>query len=559
MNICLVSRELYPFQKAGIGVYIYNLTKSFNMNGHNVYIITSKENEMEHIRRLDNNTNVTVIGVDLGEEALLFEDFNYAYSYGVYNKLKQLVNHYEIDLIEFADFFGEAFFSILYKKVRGEFAHIPFVVKLHTPTYECNLANQIEEPETNLTLQEDYTIINVDYVCAISYFMKDTIANRLQRSDIHVIYNMIDNPDINSSEINVKQILHKNYVLYVGRLEERKGIDLFVKAAIKYLENHKNDIYFVVIGQDVLNLRSNKMVKDELIELIPKDLHDNFVWKMPMLQEDLFHYYRHAYVSVFPSRFEGFGNVCVEAMTMGSPVIVSNNTAMMEIIDVDDNYGISFSNDDYFDLYIKLTELLNDEQQRNHLSSLSKQRAEDFALSNIYPAQIQYYKSVIEQYKAGDVKRQEDILEHILLKNVDRVQYFIKENKRLTEEWSHLAKINEQRNDDINKFSEENKRILGEWEYSTKINEELNKQIYNLNLENQRILNEWEIMVSKHSKILAQLEEQDREIKNLFALTEDGKGKLEQKTIELKEVTELLQNKKFLVKQLITGKRGKKT
>ncbi|MFC3846901.1 glycosyltransferase family 4 protein, partial [Paenibacillus sp. MAH-36] len=291
---------------------------------------------------------------------LIFEDYNYAYSFGVYNQLKRLIDENEINLVQFSDFFGEAFFSILYKKNRFEFNQVPFIVKLHAPTYECNVANHVEMPENLITQQEDYTINNAEFVCAISYFMKDTVAKRLQRTDIQVLYNIIDMPEyINLFELNVNQ----KYVLYVGRLQELKGVDLFVKAAVEYLRNNNDDISFVIIGQDMLNHRSNKMMKEELVEFIPKELQEKFIWKTPMPQEDLFNFYKNAYVSVFPSRFEGFGNVCVEAMQMGSPVIVSNDTGMLEIID-NENYGISFNNGDYFDLYKKITVLLEDKNLR---------------------------------------------------------------------------------------------------------------------------------------------------------------------------------------------------
>ncbi|MDU0203695.1 glycosyltransferase [Paenibacillus sp. PFR10] len=555
MNICLVSRELYPFQKAGIGVYIHNLIKALLMYGHKVYVITSEENRINYYRDLNNNTNVVVLGVEIGEKELIFEDYNYAYSFGVYNQLKRLIDENEINLVQFSDFFGEAFFSILYKKNRFEFNQVPFIVKLHAPTYECNVANHVEMPENLITQQEDYTINNAEFVCAISYFMKDTVAKRLQRTDIQVLYNIIDMPEyINLFELNVNQ----KYVLYVGRLQELKGVDLFVKAAVEYLRNNNDDISFVIIGQDMLNHRSNKMMKEELVEFIPKELQEKFIWKTPMPQEDLFNFYKNAYVSVFPSRFEGFGNVCVEAMQMGSPVIVSNDTGMLEIID-NENYGISFNNGDYFDLYKKITVLLEDKNLRDRYRSLSLVRAKDFSLANIYPTLINYYESVLEQFKNENLNNKENIIEHFSLKNIDRMKKFSTENKRIIKEWNKLAETNKLLIDEASKYNEENKRVLSEWEFGNKVNEELKNQNQNLIEENQRMNQQWEEKFQQYEIESNKIrEDQQNEIGYLRKLAEEREQQLEFNNLELEKVIGLLKNKKFLIKQLMTWRKGKK-
>ncbi|OPA76080.1 hypothetical protein BVG16_17845 [Paenibacillus selenitireducens] len=577
MNICLVSRELYPFQKAGIGVYIHNLSESLALNGHHVFIITSKENQTEYAlseRKVE--PCITILGVDISLESQYLE-YNFAYSLSVFHTLDRLVEEVNIDIVEFADYFGESFFSVLNKKVKGNFSDIPFVMKLHTPTYECNIFNRLEEPSNIITQQEDYTIRHIDYIYAISGFLKNVIQYRLNRSNIQVVYNMIKNPPKTdfTADTNLKDC--GKYVLYVGRLEERKGIDLFVKAAVEYLQKNSTEVKFIIVGKDIANLRSNRMVKDELMELIPSTLHSFFEWKNPIPQEYLIDYYKKALVSIFPSRFEGFGNVCVEAMAMGSPVIVSDNTAMIEIIEAG-KYGVSFKNNDEYDLYEKLVQVLQDEDKQKRLSQLSKERAAFFSPSNLYPKQIQYYSDVIEHYKTYKQQDTESIVEDALLRNIDKVQVFYSEIQRLTTSWEQLAKNNQEYIDEIKKLDQECKRVLGEWKGGVHTIEFLNREIKKRDFENKRILDEWQKVIEQKNNSMLKIEMllqdglnsqhvialknkdiegQNSKIASLQSQLEQISLQLERKTIELDEVHQQLQSKKFLLRRLLTRMRGK--
>ncbi|MFW5437701.1 glycosyltransferase [Paenibacillus apiarius] len=574
MNICLVSRELYPFQKAGIGVYVHNLTKSLAKNDHRIFIITSKSNQVECDQgEYYQEPNINIIGVE--EESLIIGDFSLAYSLGVYHQLKRLTTKEEISLIEFADYFGEGFYSLLYKRVRGEFRNIPFVVKLHTPTYECNIANQLGEPENRLTFQEDFVIRNVEYIYSISYFMKDTITTRLNRKDIDVVYNMIGTPSPYSVESGDDLLQQSKFILYVGRLEERKGIDIFIRAALQIIDENDTDVNFIVIGRDILNQKSNRMMKEELLELIPSNLQHRFSWKAPMAQEELMNYYQHAYVSVFPSRFEGFGNVCVEAMRMGSPVIVSNNTALVEIIGKE--YGVSFINGDYLDLYNKINYLLKNEHYRDKLSNLSKERSNYFSIDYLYPNQIEYYEKIINHFKSAPQKISKEIQEIIMLENIDRIHYLFQENSRVTQ----------QKIIDYTKLDEENNRLIGEWGKNKEYIELLRDQILKMEQENKRVLNEWEKLVSKNNEttrhyenqldvlrgneqlLIEKMNKQIHELRNLKEQIDNFKITLVDKQTQIAELTQKndekhqiidemkqqMRSRRFLIKQIMSRKR----
>lgn len=69
-------------------------------------------------------------------------------------------------------------------------------------------------------------------------------------------------------------------------------------------------------------------------QLSPTRLHDlppNVEWHPPCSAERLREYYRHADIFVFPSHFEGFGLVLLEAMACGLPAVASDASAMPDL------------------------------------------------------------------------------------------------------------------------------------------------------------------------------------------------------------------------------------
>ena len=110
-----------------------------------------------------------------------------------------------------------------------------------------------------------------------------------------------------------------DYLLFVGRLEPRKNVSSLLDAF--RLLKHEN-LHLVIIGaadfsaQEVLdNIRDTARVIH---------LHG-------INQTELAAYYRHARIMVYPSIAEGFGLPVLEALSYGTPVICSNQTALPEV------------------------------------------------------------------------------------------------------------------------------------------------------------------------------------------------------------------------------------
>jgi glycosyltransferase involved in cell wall biosynthesis len=106
-------------------------------------------------------------------------------------------------------------------------------------------------------------------------------------------------------------------ILFVGGLSQRKGLSYLFEA----VNGFNNKVALTVVGRgDIKNvplLREN-LAKHRWIETLP---HHEILSLM-----------RESDVLVFPSLFEGFGQVITEAMAQGTPVITTERTAGPDII-----------------------------------------------------------------------------------------------------------------------------------------------------------------------------------------------------------------------------------
>jgi glycosyltransferase involved in cell wall biosynthesis len=121
----------------------------------------------------------------------------------------------------------------------------------------------------------------------------------------------------------------KHIILFVGRLEERKGIKVLIKAVsllIKTLPKEHLKFKLWIIGGDAEKAGTGAETEEikEILKIIEKTntkKHIKFVGRVPNFK--LKKYYAAADVTVVPSYYEPFGIVPIESMACGTPVIAS--------------------------------------------------------------------------------------------------------------------------------------------------------------------------------------------------------------------------------------------
>lgn len=369
MRIAIVSREVVPFFGAGIGTYVAAMAHAWRYAGHEVHIVSQDHREFAKrgSKELD---GATCHGVRVPNSGYFFSEL----SAGARHTLLKLHARSPFDYIEFPDYFAEGYFAIRGARLNGELAGAVLGVRLHTPTHECRLLNDegpggpeigaLEECETAAIRGADVVI---SPSCSLLSMVRDRTRFGAPGRVIPYPFNVGRAVSAASSSTVPTQ---RPSVLYVGRLERRKGVELLVDAGQQLLRGG-HDISFRLIGGDTNTGPHGRSMRSHLVGQIEPQWRDRFAFKSHQLQEEVLWMIRSVAlgggVCCFPSRWENFPNVCLEAMSLGSPVVGSDAGGMSEIIE-DGLSGVLFRSGDAKALESALESVLKDEPLRHRLS-----------------------------------------------------------------------------------------------------------------------------------------------------------------------------------------------
>lgn len=181
---------------------------------------------------------------------------------------------------------------------------------------------------------------------------------------------------IESDSNDIKQLDNPTF-LFVGRFIYLKGIDFALKAFKKFQEEIPNS-KFVLIGkgEEIKNLKQ-----------IETDLNiNNIEWIEWINQNDLKKYYKTSTVMIFPSLRDSSGNVVLESLANGTPVVCLDLGGPPDIVGSSMNTIIDVKNKTeeqiITDLTNKLFEIISDPIHYQQLSKNALKRAEEFIWKN---------------------------------------------------------------------------------------------------------------------------------------------------------------------------------
>ncbi|MEC7881171.1 MAG: glycosyltransferase, partial [Chloroflexota bacterium] len=214
-----------------------------------------------------------------------------------------------------------------------------------------------------------------DNIIAISEGVKQSLIKnfKLDSSKIKTIYNPSSDEKILSlaqEEIGSDLLSGKPLIISVGRLTKQKDHITLLKAFNEIYSKIDCNLYIVGEGSERDNLE--KFIRNNNIEDRVKLLgYQNNPWKF-MSKSELF---------ILPSIWEGFGNVIVEAMLIGIPVISSDCPSGPREILNDGVNGKLFKVGDYSHLAKIIEDVLSDDN--SELINRAKIRSRDFTIEKI--------------------------------------------------------------------------------------------------------------------------------------------------------------------------------
>jgi glycosyltransferase involved in cell wall biosynthesis len=157
------------------------------------------------------------------------------------------------------------------------------------------------------------------------------------------------------------------YILAVGQVTPRKGLDVLARAAT-LLGARCPPV--IVAGPDWWRAPE---VRAQIAEL---DRHSRVRLVGPIGDEELGNLYSHATLVCHPSRAEGFGMPCLEAMDAGVPLVASDLPSIRELTA---GAAALFPVDDAEALAGEIDRLLSQEDDRRRLAEAGRRRAREFS------------------------------------------------------------------------------------------------------------------------------------------------------------------------------------
>jgi glycogen(starch) synthase len=335
MNIAYFVDEFPPFFRGGLGTYSMEMASRYTRMGHSVTVFsrnTGKDVTRDNWRGIEvhrpmlaDMTDVLQIIVPddvkrwpIGSQAFFAETLSYNILSA--NKLINLLVGREkrnFDLVVSHDWLA-AIGGIMAKEALNK----PFVFHLHS-------VEQGRTGDGSPTIKEIERLGGkiANAVVTVSYAMRDQLISLgFDEKKIRVVHNGVDqdkySPDNKlvskdkvekfREEIGVKD---SPMILFLGRLSWVKGADTLVEAMPKILKEVPN-AKLVILGRG----DQEAMLRSKIMHL---NIQDHVITHFKMVDEnERLLYYAACDVAVFPSKYEPFGIVCLEAMSLGKPVIV---------------------------------------------------------------------------------------------------------------------------------------------------------------------------------------------------------------------------------------------
>ena len=324
MKILMLTWEYPPRVVGGIARVVYDLSRTLLKDGHDVTVVTYKEGDAPYF---EDDKGVKVYRVDnYMIHPNNFIDWIMQLNFNLIAKASELISQEgAFDVIHAHDWLV----AYAAKTLKNSY-NIPIVSTIHATEAGRNSGihdetqRYINDTEWMLTYESSEVIVNSNYM-----------KNELQRlfglpfEKINVVPNGVN--------LNLFAGIERDYnfrrkyaldnekiILFMGRLVYEKGIQHLIAAMPKILQGY-HDAKLVIAGKggmlDELRAQVDALGISQKV-CFAGYLNGKEVQKM----------YKAADISVFPSTYEPFGIVALEAMLSENPVVVSDIGGLNEIV-----------------------------------------------------------------------------------------------------------------------------------------------------------------------------------------------------------------------------------
>lgn len=391
MNILMLSWEYPPHVVGGLAAHAQGLARALVERGNKVTVLTQDAATPQ----VDDDHGVRVIRI--GAIPVRSPDFM-----GYVHQLNQLLLAKAVELIQQGETFDiiHAHDWIVAFAASGlkQALRRPLVATIHATEHGRN-GGLHNDQQRHISDIEWWLIYEAWRVIVCSRAMHEELQSVFQApaDKVQVVPNGID---ISDMHVEADQTLRRQYatddeelIVFVGRLVFEKGVDTLLYA-LKQLSTVRPKVKVIIAGrgaiqEDLQQLAHRLGVADRV----------HFVGHVDAKTRDRL--YAISNVAAFPSRYEPFGIVALEAMAADLPVVVGNVGGLREIItDGEDGFLVQPGNAGA--LSAALLTMLDDKERTKRMVEKAKEKVMNvFTWHAVAEQTEQVYNRVRMEYETS--------------------------------------------------------------------------------------------------------------------------------------------------------------
>lgn len=395
MRVIMLSWEYPPRIVGGISPHVHDLSEALVAQGIEVHVVT-KETRNSPDEEIE-SSGVHVHRVHLAETPNDFVHEIQLLNKATDLRVRRLLEDWRPGG-EPTIFHAHDWLSLDAARALKYEYKLPFVATVHA-TESGRHGGIFNDTSKYIHEQEYWLTYEAWRIIVCSEFMKSEVA-RLFNSPfdkIDVILNGVKSEtfEFEWSDADRRQLRRRyaaddeKIIMFVGRFVREKGIQVLLNAASSILSQEPKARFLIVGG-------GHREKFERFTEWM--SLADRVTFTGFMGGRALHQLYRIADVAVFPSLYEPFGIVALEAMAAGAPVVASDAGGLREVVLHDQTGTLSYVGDPA-SLAWAVLKVLSDPSRAQRLSAEAKIRLHrDFAWPEIASQTIRVYDRVWAEF-----------------------------------------------------------------------------------------------------------------------------------------------------------------
>ncbi|MBF0622662.1 MAG: glycosyltransferase family 4 protein [Magnetococcales bacterium] len=389
MKICYISREYPPETDwGGIATYVHEIAQGMVAHGFEVTVI-SQAVQKESTQRVDGITVHRVLPDNLFERLPLMWRFKQhfpAFSYAAARKFKEIYKTEQFDLVESAECDADSLF------VHFQTKKPPVLVRFHLSKKFIDHINGQPNKHKSTHWAERQVLKRADYFSSPSRALVDRQFElfSMDSRPVTVIPNPIDT-DLFAPDPSLKE---DDHLLYVGRLQYLKGVDLIAEA-LPILCEQRPKLRCTFLGGDT-DYKEGVTWKRHILNIVPDQFHNRLHFDM-VSRRSLIQWYNRASLAIFPSRWENFPYVLLESMSTGTPAAITAVGGMPEIVTPGKDGLIIPDHTPEAVISTVLEGFTNPEQLRKMGQHARDKIVQHYGIDSVAQSMAQYYRGLSAQ------------------------------------------------------------------------------------------------------------------------------------------------------------------